>query len=106
MSDHCTRGDRCPTASCHPFAQPERLAHFEMTGMDINTAPAPHRLARIERGFENVIFGSRWLLAPFYLGLAVSLGVLLVKFVQQAIGLLVHAVSSEGNEIILGVLAL
>ena len=74
--------------------------------MDINTAPAPHRLARIERGFENVIFGSRWLLAPFYLGLAVSLGVLLVKFVQQAIGLLVHAVSSEGNEIILGVLAL
>lgn len=74
--------------------------------MDINTVPAPNRLVRLERGFEHVIFGSRWLLAPFYLGLALSLGVLLVKFAQQGIALLLHAISSEGNEIILGVLAL
>ena len=64
------------------------------------------RTARVERAFETVIFSSRWLLAPFYLGLVVSLGVLLVKFVQQAIGLLVHTVSTEGSDIILGVLAL
>jgi len=63
-------------------------------------------IATAERTFENVIFGSRWLLAPFYLGLSISLCVLLVKFVQQAVELLVHAISTEGNEIIVGVLAL
>ena len=35
---------------------------------------------RVERGFENVIFNSRWLMAPFYFGLVVSLAVLLLKF--------------------------
>ena len=53
-----------------------------------------------------MIFGSRWLLAPFYLGLAASLCILLVKFVQQAFGLLLHAVSTEGSEVIVGILAL
>ena len=64
------------------------------------------RIAIVERTFENVIFGSRWLLAPFYLGLSVSLCVLLVKFVQRAVELLLHAISTEGNEVIVGILAL
>ena len=74
--------------------------------MDLSTAPTQRRASRVERAFENVIFGSRWLLAPFYLGLSVSLCVLLVKFVQQAVGLLIHAISTEGSEIILGILSL
>ncbi len=69
-------------------------------------AATSRRIATGERIFENVIFGSRWLLAPFYLGLSVSLCVLLVKFVQQAVELLVHAVATEGSEIIIGILAL
>ena len=73
--------------------------------MDLNTA-LPPRVARAERMFENVIFGSRWLLAPFYLGLAVSLIALLIKFVQQAVELLVHAVSTDGSEITVSILAL
>ena len=40
------------------------------------------RLA-IERVLEAVLFASRWLLAPFYLGLALSIVVLLVKFLQE-----------------------
>lgn len=40
-----------------------------------------------ERVVERTIFASRWLLAPFYLGLAVSLVVLLIKFVQKTIAL-------------------
>jgi uncharacterized protein (TIGR00645 family) len=76
-----------------------------MTEMDLNTALPPH-VARAERMFENVIFGSRWLLAPFYLGLAVSLIALLIKFVQQAAELLVHAVSTDGSEITVSILAL
>ena len=43
--------------------------------------PAPYRpnpsLKRIERGLESLLFNSRWLMAPFYLGLVVSLAVLL-----------------------------
>ena len=74
--------------------------------MEINTAARPGRIAQIERAFENVIFGSRWLLAPFYLGLSLSLCILLIKFVQQAFGLLLHAVSTEGSEVIVGILAL
>jgi uncharacterized protein (TIGR00645 family) len=36
-----------------------------------------------ERVVERAIFASRWLLVPFYLGLAVSLVVLLIKFGQK-----------------------
>jgi uncharacterized protein (TIGR00645 family) len=74
--------------------------------MEISTAQQQRRVHRIERAFENVIFGSRWLLAPFYLGLAVSLGILLVKFVQEAFELLTHAITTEGSEIIVGILGL
>jgi len=74
--------------------------------MDINTTQSQRRTLRVERAFENVIFGSRWLLAPFYLGLSVSLCVLRVKFVQQAVELLIHSISTDGSEIILGILSL
>jgi uncharacterized protein (TIGR00645 family) len=74
--------------------------------MEIKTAHQQRRVHRIERTFENVIFASRWVLAPFYLGLAVSLCVLLVKFVQEAFELLAHAITTDGSEIIVGVLGL
>ena len=49
--------------------------------------PAPPQATpaqqRIQRGFEYVLFNSRWLMAPFYVGLVVALVVLLVKFRQQ-----------------------
>ncbi len=63
-------------------------------------APAP------QLAFERTIFASRWLLAPFYLGLAISLGVLLVKFAQQTFTLLTHALSASGNEVIIIILSL
>jgi hypothetical protein len=38
--------------------------------------PAPYRpnptLKRVEKGIESVLFNSRWLMAPFYLGLSSS----------------------------------
>src|SRR3569832_1854408 len=40
-------------------------------------------MRRIEKVLENLIFNSRWLLAPFYFGLVFSIVVLLVKFVQE-----------------------
>jgi uncharacterized protein (TIGR00645 family) len=37
----------------------------------------------IERSIERVIFVSRWLMAPIYLGLVAVLGVLVVKFLEE-----------------------
>jgi hypothetical protein len=41
-----------------------------------------HQMKRIERFLELLIFNSRWLLAPFYIGLVAAIAMLLVKFLQ------------------------
>src|SRR5262245_56974056 len=61
---------------------------------------------RVERGFENLIFNSRWLMAPFYFGLVISLAVLLLKFCMVLYEFIVHAPGSKESDIILGVLSL
>src|SRR4030088_1240834 len=72
--------------------------------------PAPYRpnpkLKRIENGFESLIFNSRWLMAPFYFGLVVSLAVLLLKFCMVLWEFIVHPPGSKESDIILGVLSL
>src|SRR5438874_13710512 len=72
--------------------------------------PAPYRpnptLKRVENVFEGVIFNSRWLMAPFYFGLVVSLAVLLLKFCMVLYEFIVHAPGSKETDIILGVLSL
>lgn len=40
-------------------------------------------MKRIEHFLELFIFNSRWILAPFYLGLVLAIGLLLVKFVKS-----------------------
>lgn len=37
----------------------------------------------IERRFESLLFASRWLMAPMYLGLVVTLGMIVVVFLRQ-----------------------
>jgi len=43
-----------------------------------------------ERIVERLLFGSRWLLAPFYLGLVVSIAALLVQFAREMVHLWNH----------------
>jgi uncharacterized protein (TIGR00645 family) len=62
--------------------------------------------AQIEDAIEFVIFNSRWILAPFYLGLAASLVVLLIKFTAELVHIAAHAFTSTESEVILGVLSL
>ncbi len=59
-----------------------------------------------ENVVEYIVFASRWLLAPFYVGLAVSIVVLLIKFIAELWHLVIHAFTSTEAEVILGVLAL
>lgn len=60
----------------------------------------------IERVLEQVLFRSRWLMAPFYVGLVVALLVLLFKFGHELLHFVTHAVSASESDIILGVLTL
>lgn len=74
--------------------------------MDVTPALPIKQHTRAERWVEQSIFASRWLLAPIYLGLAASLMLLLIKFGQKTMVLVSHAFSSDGNEIIIGILSL
>lgn len=60
----------------------------------------------VETFLERFIFGSRWLLAPFYLGLVAAIALLLVKFVKEFINLLPVVVSGSGGDVMVGVLTL
>lgn len=55
---------------------------------------------------EKVIFGGRWLLAPLYLGLLLSLVPLLYRFFKDFIGLLQLTASSDMHHITLKILEL
>ncbi len=60
----------------------------------------------IERILEGVIFGSRWLLAPVYLGLIGGLCFLLAKFVQEFLHIVPTVFSASETDVILAVLTL
>jgi uncharacterized protein (TIGR00645 family) len=68
-----------------------------------------HQRNLLETVLEQTLFKSRWLLAPFYLGLAVSLAMLLAAFVAELLHALpnvmrVHELDPE--QVILAVLGL
>ncbi|MCU1509186.1 MAG: hypothetical protein QOI02_339 [Actinomycetota bacterium] len=60
----------------------------------------------IENVAETFLFGSRWLLAPIYIGLIGGIVVVLIKFFQELWVLLADAVTSDAHDVVLGVLGL
>lgn len=60
----------------------------------------------MERLVERTIFASRWLLAPFYLGLAVALILLLIKFLQELLHIAPMVFSMSESDVVLSVLTL
>lgn len=65
-----------------------------------------NRVHKITHPMEKSIFAARWLLAPFYVGLILTLVLLLLKFIQQFGGFLTNFLGSELQEVELEVLAL
>ena len=63
-------------------------------------------MKRLEHGLELMIFNSRWLLAPIYIGLVFSVLLLLVKFAQEFFQILVRMFSASDSDVILAVLTL
>ena len=68
--------------------------------------PATDTRSPVERTLENGLFLSRWLMAPFYVGLVVALGMLLVVFVEELVEALPHVIGSGAEQAILTVLTL
>jgi len=60
----------------------------------------------IENGIESTIFRSRWLLAPFYLGLIVSIVLLFIQFAQEVWHMATTILVTSESETIVGILAL
>ncbi len=63
-------------------------------------------MKRVEHGLEVFIFGSRWLLAPFYLGLIAGIGLLLVKFTKAFISALPVVFEGSSGEAMISILTL
>jgi uncharacterized protein (TIGR00645 family) len=63
-------------------------------------------MKHVESGLEKFIFNSRWLLAPFYLGLVLALALLLVKFFKEFLHFAPLVFNAEGGEVIIGLLSL
>ena len=59
-----------------------------------------------ERWLETMLFASRWLLAPFYVGLVVALGGLLVVFVREVVEEMSHIMTMKAEDAILMALSL
>jgi uncharacterized protein (TIGR00645 family) len=57
--------------------------------------------SKLERGVERVLFASRWLLAPFYLGMALALAIVLAVFVRELVTELAHIQSMDAEGAIL-----
>ena len=60
----------------------------------------------IEYRLERFMFASRWLLAPFYIGLVGAIAILLFKFVKEFITLLPQVFTLDGGQIMVSVLTL
>jgi uncharacterized protein (TIGR00645 family) len=60
----------------------------------------------VETTFEKSLFASRWLMAPMYLGLAVTLGMLTVIFVKELVYYLPQVLELSAEKMILVALTL
>ncbi len=63
-------------------------------------------MKKLEHFLEMMIFGSRWLLVPFYVGLVFSIVLLLVKFGKEFFHLVSIVMTAPGTDIIIGILTL
>lgn len=60
----------------------------------------------IEKLIERLLFASRWLLAPIYLGLSLGLVLLGIKFYMELIHSLQHVLELAESDVVLSLLAL
>ena len=60
----------------------------------------------VETALERLMFGSRWLLAPLYIGLVLSIFLLLIKFAKEFFVLSSGILTAQSGDVIIGILSL
>ena len=60
----------------------------------------------VEQFLEAVMFRSRWVLAPMYIGLVGGLVLMLIKFAQEFMHIIGHIVDAPEQEVVLSILGL
>jgi uncharacterized protein (TIGR00645 family) len=60
----------------------------------------------LERSIEKLLFASRWILAPVYLGLSLALIALGIKFFQEVFHVLSHIWTMKESDMVLTILAM
>ncbi|MEZ4470700.1 MAG: TIGR00645 family protein [bacterium] len=60
----------------------------------------------VENALERLIFASRWILAPFYVGLVLAMGLMAVKFTKEFVHFVPLVLEGSGAEVIVGLLTL
>jgi uncharacterized protein (TIGR00645 family) len=68
--------------------------------------PGAYAMHRLEAAVESLIFASRWLLAPFFLGLILAIVALLWKFAKQLWTLLQAVMSGGDADTVIAILSL
>jgi uncharacterized protein (TIGR00645 family) len=63
-------------------------------------------MSRVEAALESLVFRSRWLLAPFFVGLILAILALLVKFLKQLWALAIGVFSLTSDQMIVNILTL
>jgi uncharacterized protein (TIGR00645 family) len=63
-------------------------------------------MQRLELVIERIIFWSRWLQAPLYLGLVLVLGVVVIKFFEEFVHLSAITFKADESKLVLTVLSL
>jgi uncharacterized protein (TIGR00645 family) len=63
-------------------------------------------MKQIESFLEKFIFQGRWLLAPFYVGLIIAIGLLLVMFIKEFIHFIPAVMAGDASGTVIGVLGL
>jgi len=61
---------------------------------------------KVEKTMERLMYSSRWILAPVYLGLSLALLALLIKFYQELNHFIPHILETNESELILTLLTL
>jgi uncharacterized protein (TIGR00645 family) len=60
----------------------------------------------LERAIETLIFASRWIVAPFFLGLLVAMVVLLLKFMKELLDLVLNIWTTSDYDVVISILTL
>ena len=63
-------------------------------------------MSSVEHKFERALFASRWLLTPFYIGLVISVLLLMFKFFHELAHLISTILTLTESEVMVGVLTL